>query len=186
MRLFLIILLYVFIGLLSYSQLSGCTTINIGKIKPEYEGVEPRVEKLVNEYKELAKLNGINFTKIVTIGFKKIKQEYVVGLTTYGNNFREIDLDQKYWSGATSMNKLALVFHELTHAYCYREHDWGTPSIAYPQNEEDREKEYKKRIGYHEDGCSLSIMHPIIVSDKCMKEHYSEYIKEMFQRCIPY
>lgn len=147
--------------------------------------IDPEIKVIVDEYKALAKYYGIVFKNEVTIGFSDIKRDGVVGICTYGFDFREIDLDRRYWKYQTWTSKLILTYHELDHCYCDRRHDYG------------REKNYPDASffgiltrysgeGYMTDGCPLSLMHPIVMDDVCLNKHYSYYVKEMFDRCNPY
>lgn len=175
------------------SSATSCTTIvRSGKLRPEYVGVDPRVQSLVDEYKWISAQNHIEFTKNVTIGLKKINSDLTIGLCNYGGYFREIDLDIDFWNNAGPMQRLALTFHELTHCYCNRGHDYGMDQV-YPENIAERIKEaleWRKdggiRPGHWDDGCPTSLMYPVVVDTDCMKTHYSEYIKEMLNRCEPW
>lgn len=173
-------LICVFIGVLA----TTCSTAPIKK-HPEYKGIDPRFESLVKEYKEIAKIQKITFKNEVTIGFKKINEDDIVGLCNYGEDWREIDIDLLYWENTTNTTHLALLFHELTHCYCDRGHDYGKKK-EYPTPKEIRENEreqIRNLPGYYEDGCPLSLMHPIVVEDECVTRHYDDYIHEMFDRC---
>lgn len=164
-----------------------------GKIEPEHKGVDKEIQSIVNDYKRLASLRGIHFKKEITIGFKEIESDSIVGLCHYGNNFREIDLDKTYWKRSSEDTKITLLFHELTHCYCYRDHDWKEGEIYIsPQIMELVGKIFTKPFrkkpepGFYDDDCPLSIMYPSVVSDECVLDHSTEYIKEMFDRCEPY
>jgi hypothetical protein len=164
---------------------SCCTiTIDHNKLAPEYQGVDPKAEPYVNEFLSLAKIHNIVFIDKVTIGFKDIDQDSVIGLCNYGSYFREIDLDISYWNRSSKRSHMALLFHELSHCYCDREHDYGDGK-EYGDSEKVK-KDTVKKEGYFEDGCPLSIMYPIIVNDDCFVSHYSEYTDEMFNRCKAY
>lgn len=172
---------------------TACCTVNlIGKIAPEYQGVDPRAQYAVDEFIAIAKIKGIEFTKPVTIGFNLINKDDVIGVCTYGGYFREIDLDIDFWNHRSKLSRLALVFHELTHCYCSRGHDFGEGK-AYSEKLTEtwriamRTRSTKKGTpGYWDDGCATTIMHPILANDDCLKEHYQEYIEEMFDRCEPW
>lgn len=94
---------------------------------PEYVGeiADPELTVIVNEYKKLAKARGIEFKRDVTIGYSKISGKSVIGTCTYGGKWREIDIDTDFWADASWMSKTILGFHELTHCYCTRFHDYG-------------------------------------------------------------
>jgi hypothetical protein len=175
-----------------FAFLTSCGSVNLGKLRPEYEGVDPRVQPLVDEYKALAKMNGIRFYNKVSIGFKKINRGNTVGVCNYGSFFREIDVDIDFWLNSTNMSRLALVFHELSHCYCTRKHDYGKDK-NYPETALERleraliwKVQGGEKPGYWDDGCPKSLMYPVIPDDECLMKHYQEYVLEMFDRCKPW
>lgn len=155
---------------------------------------EPNLKIIVDEYFNLSSRNNIHFTKNVSIGFSKIDKKSVIGQCAFGRNWREVELDTEYWKRSTWISKIALVYHELTHCYCGRGHDFGNGE-EYP---DQSIKSIIDRIlirqpfsplkptGYLDDSCPKSIMHPIILDDYCFEKHYEYYVKEMFDRCEPY
>jgi hypothetical protein len=162
------------------------------KEKPDYVGVDERVQYLLDGYKSLSAENNIHFTHEVTIGFKKINEGDVVGLCTYGKHFREIDLDLEFWERADKVARFALVFHELTHCYCTRSHDFAD-GREYPKYMIEEimtvvlsRVRAGQRAGFYEDECPTSLMYPYIVQDYCVRNHYPDYIKEIFERCDPF
>jgi len=167
--------------------LIDCCTVDVhfSKPAPEYSGVDPKAAQYVNEYLELAKSNGIRFHHVVTVGFKDIQQDSssyrTIGLSNFGSYFREIDLDRHSWENSTGMTRMMLLWHELNHSYCGRNHDYGKGK-KYGIDK----KEPTLENGFYSDHCPISIMYPIIVGDDCALSHYSDYIVEMFQRCTPY
>jgi len=180
-------LLLVFIGLFFCAKIMSCSSVHI-KPAPEYKGVDPKLQSLVDEYKELAKFQNITFKHEVTMGFTDINNNNIIGLCTYGRGWREIDIDANYYNNATSISKLVLMFHELSHCYCGRDHDYGN-GIKYKDA-----SEMQKVItifdtdmdGFYPDYCPLSLLYPIVVSNICLMRHYGDYIVEMFNRCNPY
>jgi hypothetical protein len=184
-------LIIVFITILVALNMPSCAALKV-KTRPAYKDVDPRAQSYVNEYMDLSKQNHLEFKHKVTLGFKHIKQGDTIGLCTWGGYFREIDLDIDYWNNASKIGRLALVYHELTHCYCGREHDYGKGK-KYPEKAVERARAAidwfltgGPKPGYWDDGCPTSIMHPVIVEDNCMKTHYNEYVTEMFDRCKPY
>lgn len=152
------------------------------------------VQHYVDEFKNLAAINNVAFKNSVTIGFKKLNanNEGTVGLCTYGYGWREIDIDETYWSFTNEADRIALIFHELSHCYCTRDHDWAEGQ-KYPETKEARTKEFNKyensgvlRPGRMADDCPSSLMYPVVVNNQCLKEHYDHYVIEMFDRCRPY
>lgn len=162
----------------------------VGRLTPKYDGVDPRAVDLTNEWLALAKDRGITFNHTVSIGFTNIPDSRIIGQTSYGFGFNEIDLDSMFWLTATSVSKMSLLFHELTHAYCDRAHTYGN-NESYPEVDKlgddikKMDSEKKAIPGYYEDYCPYSLMYPEIVTDWCMKTHYNEYVVEMFTNCEP-
>jgi hypothetical protein len=160
--------------------------INIGEIRktPEYKGVDPEIQPYVDMYMELAKEHNVKFKHVVTVGFKQINDGAAVGLTNYGLGFREIDIDSLYWQyGTTRTGRIGLLFHEFSHAYCYRDHDYNKKE--YGDSEEVRKHPPGPDMMYP-DSCPKSIMYPIVLEDRCFVDHYLEYEDEMFANCKPY
>lgn len=173
------------------TSLVSCSGIP-NKTRPEYKGVDPRAQSLTDEYLWLSTQHHVRFYNKVTIGFRDIKEGSVVGFCTFGGYFREIDIDINYWNNSDSSTRLALLFHELTHCYCGRGHDYGEDE-AYPETEALRRARALKwlleggpRPGYWDDGCPVSLMYPIVVDNECLQAHYAEYTEEMFDRCKPW
>lgn len=162
------------------------------KFAPLYQGVDPKLQYLVDEWLWLSKQKHLIFTHNVIIGFKKINQGAAIGLCTYGVGWHEIDIDTDYWKKASAANRLEIVFHELTHCYCNRNHDYGN-GIKYPAEESARiaqaldwVKNGGELPGRLEDGCPSSIMYPVALEDDCIWHHYNSYVSEMFNRCRPF
>jgi hypothetical protein len=162
------------------------------KIRPEWPGIDLKAKKIYDEYQVLSKLNNIKFDKPITIGFKRINSSSVIGLCHESPRFREIDLDVDFWKYSTSTSKYALLFHELAHCMCGRDHDYAEDK-KYPDSQLKRVNWDQilvlKKVsmpGYMEDGCPESIMTPEILSDDCFSTHYDHYTKEMFERCEPW
>jgi hypothetical protein len=177
------------ITLLALATLCSCCSGPKLKTHPEYKGVDPTLKPYVDEYLGLSTRKNIKFFHDVTVGFKKINYGNVVGICNYGLNWREIDVDSDFWNNATSASKLAMLFHELTHCYCTRGHDYGK-NLDYPETEGARiaralqwQQEGGPRPGYWDDGCPTSLTYPVVVDDNCLYAHYNQYIDEMFDRC---
>jgi hypothetical protein len=167
------------------------------KIKPDHIGIAEELIKYELSYKTLALLHNIKFTNSVSIGFSVIKMKKgtkkVVGVCNYGKNFREIDIDIAYWNANSEITRRTLLYHEITHCLCGRDHDYGAGD-KYPDVDTAvgalvtiiRQPFYKIPPGYMDDRCPMSIMHPYILSDECAIKHREVYDNEMFNRCIPY
>lgn len=166
------------------------------KKAPEYKNIDPKLEELLKSYKEEATKRGIKFTKPLTMGFKDIDDGNVVGLCTYGDDWREIDVDKKFWKKSNALTRKTLIYHELTHCLCTRGHDFGKDA-NYPEGVmakilNDIPQHFRFYMlydpppGYYDDGCPYSIMHPVVIDNQCMKDHKKEYAEEMWQRCKPW
>lgn len=186
LRIFIDLSLCAAFGALLASNFMNIT--HVSKSSPEYVGVDAKAVPYVDDYLSLAKKEGIVFSHMVTVGFKDIPEDSsgykTIGLTNYGANFREIDIDNKYWDRSDNMERKMLLFHELTHSYCDRNHDFGEGTL-YGENGKSSEKKSEK-MGFFADGCPISIMFPLGVGDDCSLNHYATYVKEIFARCQPY
>lgn len=152
---------------------------------------DPQLRVIIDEYFRLSARNHVAFNGRVSVGFSNIDRGRVIGTCTYRPTFREIDLDKRFWKESTWESKVALLYHELTHCYCERDHDFDDGE-KYPNDslEEIIQAIFAKQPftplkpdGYLEDSCPKSIMHPVIISDECFLTHYDYYTKEMFARC---
>lgn len=154
------------------------------------------VKTVVDEYFKLSARYNLSFTKKVPIEFEVIKikdMPNAVGLCSSGLDYRKITIDPIYWQYFTWYTKMVMIYHEMTHCYCGRDHDYGD-GLLYPENVlKARIEQYNatndhmsNHPGYMLDGCPESVMFPLVLGDKCFKEHYSHYVKEMFDRCNPW
>lgn len=165
------------------------------KTQPEYTGVDPVLQPLVSEYKSLAEKQNIKFTHEVTVGFTDIDHKEIVGLCHYGKDFREIDIDREYFNKISDLQKKELVYHELTHCYCLRKHDFDEDK-PYPEANDSKFSRiaptprylglFWASPGFFIDGCPTSIMYPYVLTSACYQKHQEHYEKEMFERCEPY
>lgn len=179
LRLFIISLLFV-----------GCTQAEMPAKPKVSDSVE--LTRLTQEYVNLAAGRNVYFTNNpFSIGFKTIDERNVIGVCTWRAFSRNVLIDPSFWADATETTRKILVFHELTHCLCNREHDYGD-SIPYldPQIEKivknSRLDLSSVRSGYFNDGCPVSIMHPVMIHDGCTELHEEEYLKEMFNHCNPW
>lgn len=176
--------------------MSGCSGVgtksSLDKDKPEYTGIAKELKPYYDEYVFLAKKDHINFDKKITMGFRIIDSDGIIGLCHWGDNFREIDIDKGYWNMAPEELREILLFHEMTHCLCGREHDWGKGKYYHDAFLQSILGNFGRRIakeffdGYLLDGCPKSIMNPYIVDIDCAQRHMDFYKKEMFERCDPW
>lgn len=158
----------------------------------KFRGINPKIGKYLNEYSTLAEKRGLGTSKEllknITAGFGRIgKDSGTVGTCTpnFGGG-GEIEIDILYWKNKGDLTRRALVYHEATHCICGREHtyNYGKP---YDETRKDPQSEWSKEQlkenGYFEDKCSVSLMHPKMQSDECLKTHWDHYVGEMFEGC---
>lgn len=163
------------------------------KLRPEFTGVDPKVQPIVKEYKWIGSKLNINFNKPVTIGFKHLTKKNVIATCWLTPVWREIEIDITYWNNLSPLSRTQTLFHELSHCYCSRlhTHDDG---VSYPDTVKERDKEFMEWQGnkgpnpgfFEDDWCPNSLMFPQILSEPCISAHYNEYIKEMFNGCKPW
>lgn len=186
-------LLFLFAAVASCAQ---PTTKIENKLRPSYstEITDPELKVITDEFFKLSARNDIVFDHRVSMGFSEIKKGQVIGYCSFNSRFREIDLDKDYWKRSSWLSKIALVYHELAHCYCERDHDFDDGE-KYPEDTLDKIIDNilvkqpltpLKPPGYLDDFCPKSIMHPTILDDYCFERHYAYYVKEMFARCEPW
>ena len=153
--------------------------------------VMPHPQELIDiavSYKKLALEHHIKFTKVTKVGFSNIEQGRVIGLCEYYEHERHILIDLRYWRKASEMTKKILMFHELTHCLCTRDHDFENGQKYMSPIVEDVLRKigviWGTQPGYFQDDCPKSIMHPVIIDDKCSEKYHDFYMKEMFNRCV--
>ena len=175
------ILRSILLGILFGTLFSCAILFRDTRVVPHYTNVDPQFKPYVNQYLFLAKMAGLKFHHTVNMGFTKMGNGNVVGITNYGLGFREVDISSEYWQYATDIQKTILIWHELGHSYCDRNHDFGKNK---PYDAEALNRSFGP--GYFMDECPVSIMYPYILDTDCWLYHYQDYVLEMFQRCDPY
>jgi hypothetical protein len=151
---------------------------------PIHKGVDPAIQPYVDSYMKLAKDHGIVFKNRGTAGFAVIGHGATIGVTYTAPGFREIDLDIGYWNRAGAIERTVLTYHELTHLYCDRGHDYW-PGKPYGKEDGGR-NDPDKKDGFFSDSCPISLMFPYVIPRECMLVHYSQYVDELFKNCNPY
>ena len=68
-----------------------------------------------------------------------------------------IQINPRIWYNYDTIQRLGLVYHELSHCTCFR---------------------LKHNDKLLEDGCQASIMHSKLNNSKCLKKHWKKYIAE--------
>lgn len=185
-----------FFAISTVLAMATCQTKNRAE-KAEKQGpvhklpvTDPELKAINDEFIRLSIENKVVFTKPVTMGFSEIKKDNVIGQCTVAETWREIDVESTTWGDLSWKRKVILIFHEMIHCHCGRGHDHGD-GVPYPNEIIARILEQmttatplvSKPTGYLQDGCPSSLMHPVIISEWCINEHYKHYVKEMFNRC---
>lgn len=132
--------------------------------RPHFKGQDLGALAYVLDFKELARRQGLVFEKDPTLGFEPLNRPKQVGVCNLTPDWREVRLDPGYWKESTQITRRMLVYHELTHCYCGRDHI----AAKLP------------------DGCPESVMDREILSDECTLAHLHYYELEMFADCNPY
>ncbi len=176
------------IRLLTIVAILSCTTVPVGDNNPRitnnFNNIAPEIEVYLSEFNELTGLKSDN----LTAGFGDLRlREGAIGVCfNFGKGKKEIEIDRWFWRGSSGISKKALVFHEAVHCLCGKGHSFHGKRYKEAKEEEtpdtDDPKELEKK-GYFPDKCALSIMHPKIQPDFCLKAHWNEYLKEMINSC---
>jgi len=174
MRKLLLILVFTFMS---------CVTGQLMR-NPEYEPVNREFQPYVQSFLELSqgKLNEGDLWGL-SINFKDFDDEdTTVG---YCNLFtRSIYIDIDWWNKNPSiLAREELVFHELGHCILHRHHTSISSSSHFWAWIEGIlfHMGFYREIGYLEDYCPASYMHPYTLGLYCMNDHYDYYIKELYR-----
>lgn len=134
--------------------------------KPQYPPMEPQgavvTDPTFNEYIQEFEYHYGKSVANVPIAFAELDKK------TAGVCFRMkldqmvvyayIKIDKSYWPKMSKLQKKNLIIHELGHCVLQRDHVKSNSVLV----------------------CPTSFMHDTVMYDYCLKEHYDEYIKEMF------
>jgi hypothetical protein len=92
----------------------------------------------------------------------------------------KIVIDPDWWETAPPEEHWALIFHELGHCICNRDH---------PVTDETWFVQFLQYLGwpstnnYLKDGCEKTLMNPYNVRSYCVNSHKAYYIEELFKEC---
>lgn len=172
----LLILLTLFIF-----PIMSCTSTGI-RISPKHSSISPELVPYLDKYKYLGKKRGIVFSRDYSAQITEIdymNKPSVIGLCYRGVNFREIEIDKRFFNKSSIIERFFLVSHEATHCICNRKHDFDNGKLYTENNVKSPETQLK-------DGCPKSIMSLYLPSRSCLEKHYEYYSDEMFNRCTPW
>lgn len=110
-----------------------------------------------------------------------------VGVCSFTEFFgqREIVIDSAYWKTAGSTKKMALIFHEYGHCVCNLGHSWELGVYPEVGSGVSCKNQYLNKNGLLDDSCPKTIMFPCVPDDDCVRKHWGEYIKDLYNRCHP-
>lgn len=137
-----------------------CRNPNV-RFVPKYLGESPAPEFRIC-VAAFQQFTGI--TKNVPIKFAELNPA-ILGLSylfpyPFTEYMSEIEINKSQWDSLGD-GQCFLVWHELAHVLCHREHIEG---------------EFK-------DGCATSIMNPYLPGNPCIYAHFNEYLKDFAQIC---
>ena len=111
---------------------------------------------------------------------------YAVGMCYITPFFRKVLIDRTWWRKNTSqMEREELIFHEFGHCVLFRPHTIPTASsgfFGWVERTLFKLGIFEKQEGYLEDGCPSSYMHPVVIREYCISQHYEHYLKELFNK----
>jgi hypothetical protein len=151
--------------------LSSCTGISVFiKNANKFDGIDPKLIPYFDKFSQ-------NLSPETKKRFKK--QRFAAGFGSIGKkgkaigtclddhaNPPEIEIDKEYWKTAEESSRTALVFHELGHCFCKKEHT-------------DKNSHLRDIVNR----CPISIMNPSIPNPTCLESYWDEYIEEFFDNC---
>lgn len=152
------------------------------RIFHHYSRTDPEFKDYSEEWYFMGKIKDLDLKNNVRIGFTDIKDRNVAGYCNYGLFFNEIDIDRVYWKQSNAWEKMNVIFHELNHCACGRDHGY----VVNGQKGEylDTQK-HLGSPGFFNDLCPKSLMFPQILDSTCTQKHFEWYIDEMFEQCKP-
>lgn len=107
----------------------------------------------------------------------------VIGYCTkWWQDYFVVEIDRVRWSDVDEPDRWQLIYHELGHCICNREHTIPIGTLGFLKF---LERNGIKHVRYekYEDGCEKSLMHPYDVATYCVHAHRTDYLKEMFDHC---
>lgn len=146
----------------------------------KFDGVDPKVQSITDEWFDLSTLYGLKFDHGVTIGFDGINKPNVVAQCEYGVGFREITIDSTYWDNMDEVERTMTVWHEMGHCYCNEKHQFGKNHTLYDGDG------VHPLDGFFDDSCPKSFMYPYELYQGCVQVHFQAYVDDLFQNCRPY
>jgi len=111
-----------------------------------------------------------------------------VGMCYITPFFKKVLIDRRWWKkNKFQMEREELMFHEFGHCVLFRPHTTPTDSsgfFGWVERTLFKLGIFKKQDGYLEDGCPSSYMHPVVIRESCISQHYGYYLKELFNDTV--
>lgn len=150
--------------LLLLGLLNGCSQLSkVFRLTPDHKGVHPHLKNIVDEVKFLSK-GCLGNAKYIGF-FEEVPEHPDAGKTTVGQASwvlpffdAQVSINKNYWYGASHIQKVMLMAHELYHA--------EKPYIGH-------------KAGKDEWHCDKHFMSPSVQSHWCDSVNYDKYIKQM-------
>lgn len=128
----------------------GCGTFKALIIEEEFKPFYEKFEEYYGMYPQVS----IKMAK--DENFTHDNKTVIIGTCSHNRNL--IKINEHYWPRFTDKQKLILIFHELGHCFLKRKHN----NYILP------------------DTCPYSIMNKKMISDKCIRNNFEHYIKELY------
>lgn len=180
--------LKIMIMLLAVAMFAACATIEARfRLIPIHDGIDPDFGAYVDNFTQIAGKALDGKKRKLTIGYHKLPDDVVGTCFRFADGRREISFDKVKYNDLTPDQRRVATFHELDHCLCDRGHDHPKGKYTKKDLDETPNKlpDDPKTIGYYEDYCPTSLMHPRVLPEACIYRHWSEYVVEMLDRCDP-
>lgn len=173
--------------ILPINLISSCSSVRLIK---KYDTVNPEFKPYIQDF--IASSNGIveeSDVSNLTMEFKDYGVPYRIAGTCWPH-LTEIDVNKDWWEDHKShLVRQELIYHELGHCILRRPHttisDHGDDFIDWVENELFKLGIIEKK-GLLPDNCPASYMHPVILSERCIRKHYNYYVTELFNPDLIY
>jgi hypothetical protein len=151
--------------------------------------VDPQFEEFVEEFKKISgRKDSSDYDDMSIVFSKKNQGDGVIGTCHDAIFYREIEINEDFWTHSNYIDKQVLMNHELAHCVCNIGHS-DPPSISemsfFEKIYYKIRSWFVKDDNYFYDGCPKSWMNSTIVNSGCSYVHYSEYVKDIQNRCQP-
>lgn len=169
MKLFKILLILLILGIL----LDRYSSSIVKNTFPKDEDVQYFVNDFKNLVKDIIPSNQIDNVKITMGDLESPK----AGICRRGIEEINVIIDNYSWKKMDPLTKEQLIFHELGHCVCNlnHEHYLGEYTIG------SKSKDSKR--GFLDNGCPVSIMHPVLLKYECYQRYKEFYRYELYLRC---